>query len=58
MMEEEKPRCILPIPPTPASLDEFLIDVRSIRQKHVSKGAPVLVEAVGPKCDLLPKDKR
>ena len=32
-----------------------MINVRSIRQEHISKGAPVLVEVVSLECDLLPK---
>ncbi len=40
------PRRILPIPPAPALLDEFLIEIHPIGQDHVSKGARVLVVAV------------
>jgi len=32
-----------------------VIDVGAIRQEHIGKGAPVLVEAVGLKCDFLPE---
>ena len=31
---------ILPIPPTPAPLDEFLIEIHSIGQDHLPKRAP------------------
>jgi hypothetical protein len=48
---------ILPIPPAPALLDEFLIEVHPIGQKHISNGASVLVLAEGLKCDLLPIDQ-
>ena len=48
-------RRIFPILPTPALLYEFLIDVHSIQQEHVSKGARVLVLAVGLDGDLFPK---
>ena len=34
-----------------------LIDVGSIRQEHISNGAPVLIETVGLKRDLFAKDK-
>jgi len=34
------------IPPAPALLDEFLIEIHPIGQDHVSKGALVLVVAV------------
>jgi hypothetical protein len=34
-------RRILPIPPAPAMLDEFLIQVHAIGQEHVSNGASV-----------------
>jgi len=46
---------ILPIPPAPALLDVFLIDVHAIGQDHVSKGACVLVLAVGLDGDFLPE---
>jgi hypothetical protein len=39
-------RRILPIPPAPAVFDLHVIDVGSIRQEDITKGAPVLVEAV------------
>ena len=39
-------RRILAIPPAPALLDEFLIEIHAIGQEHVSKGACVLVVAV------------
>jgi hypothetical protein len=35
-----------PIPRAPALFHQFLIDVRAIRQDHISKGALVLVVAV------------
>jgi hypothetical protein len=38
-------------------LHEFLIEVHAIRQMHISKGALVLVVAVGPERDLFPKDE-
>ena len=39
-------RRILPIPPAPAVIDQHVIDVGSIRQEDITKGAPILVEAV------------
>jgi hypothetical protein len=39
----------------PALLDVFLIDVHAIGQDHVSKGACVLVLAVGLDGDFLPE---
>jgi hypothetical protein len=55
MMEEEKPRRILPIPPAPAFLDQRMVHIGSIRQNYIGNRAPVLVEAVSLECDLLPK---
>ena len=46
---------VLPIPPAPALLDEFLIDVRAIRQEHIGKRALVLVVAVRLERDFFPK---
>ena len=46
------------MPPAPALSDEFLIDVRSIRQEHVSKGTPILVLAVRLERNFFPKDQR
>jgi len=47
---------MLPIPPAPPLLHEFLIEIHAIRQEHlVSKGAPVLVEAVSLECDFFPE---
>jgi hypothetical protein len=51
-------RRIFTIPPTPALLYEFMIDVRSIQQEHVSKGAPVLILAVRLECDFFSEDQR
>jgi hypothetical protein len=39
-------RDIPPIPPVPAVFNQRVVDVRSVQQEHVSKGAPVLVETV------------
>jgi hypothetical protein len=39
---------IFSVPPAPALLDEFLIEVRAIGQNHIAKDALVLVEAVLP----------
>ena len=39
-------------------LDEFLIEVHSIGQEHVGKGAPVLVEAVSLERHILSKNQR
>ena len=47
---------ILPIPPAPTVFDQRVVDVGAIEQKHVSKGAPVLVLAVGLKDDIFPED--
>jgi len=38
----------------PPDLDESVIDVGAIPQEHVSKGAPVLVEAVSLEEDFFP----
>jgi hypothetical protein len=46
----------LPIPPAPAAFDQRMIDVGAIEQEHVSKGAPVLVLAVGLEDDIFPED--
>ena len=45
-LQHRIPRCILPIPPTPALLDEFLIEIHPLGEEHVSKGALVLIVAV------------
>jgi len=39
--------------PAPAVLDQRVIDVGAIRQEHIGKGAPVLVQAVSLKRDFL-----
>ena len=44
---------ILPIPPAPAVFDEFRIDVGSIPQEYVSKGAPILVLVVRLERDFI-----
>ena len=41
----------------PPLLDEFLIQAHPIGQDHVSKGALVLVEAVGLEGNFLPEDQ-
>ena len=46
---------ILPIPPAPPLLHEFLSQVRSIGQKHSPKGASVLVVAMCLDGDCLPE---
>ena len=51
-------RRIFPIPPTPAVLDEHVVDVSSVPQVHVCKGAPVLILPVGLKNDISPEDER
>jgi len=38
---------IFPIPPAPALFDQHVIDVLSVGQEDIRKGASVLVEAVG-----------
>jgi hypothetical protein len=38
-------------------LDEFLIEIRPVRQDHIGKGALVLVVAVGLERDFFPEDK-
>ena len=48
---------ILPIPPAPALLHEFLIEIHPIRQDHVSKDALVLVVAVRLDRDLFLEDE-
>jgi hypothetical protein len=50
------PWCILPIPPAPDVFEQRVIDVGAIRQDHISKGAPVLVVAVGLDGDFFPED--
>ena len=50
------PGAILLIPPAPALLDEFLIEIHSIWQEHIGNGAPVILSwAVGPTVISLPK---
>ena len=58
MFQSFIPRRILPIPPAPAPavFDECVIDVGAIKQEHVSKGASVLVLAVGLEDDIFPED--
>ena len=46
---------ISPIPPAPALLDEFLIEIHAIGQEHISQGALVLVMAVGLDRHVLPE---
>ena len=48
---------ILPIPPAPAILNEYVVDVRSVPQEHVSKGASVLVKTVSMERDFFTEDK-
>ena len=48
-------RRILPVPPAPALLDEFLIDVGAILQEYIGKCAPILVVAVGLDRKVFPK---
>ena len=48
---------ILPIPSAPTVFDQLMIDVGAIRQKHIGKGAPILVLAMGLARDLLPIDE-
>ena len=47
---------ILPIPPPPAVFDECVIEVRAIPQKHIGKGALVLVLPVSLEDDISSKD--
>ena len=51
------PPRILPIPPAPAVFDQRVVDVRSVRQEHVSKSSPVLVETVSLERDFFSKDQ-
>jgi hypothetical protein len=51
------PRRLLPIPPAPAALDEFLIQAHAIGQDHVSKDTLVLVVAMGLEHDFLSEYK-
>jgi hypothetical protein len=46
---------MLPIPPAPALLDEFLIQVYPFRQDHLFNCALVLVLAVSLRRDFFPK---
>ena len=46
-----------PIPPTPAVYDQCVVDICAIQQKHISKSAPVLVEAVSLERHVLTKDQ-
>lgn len=48
---------ILPIPPTPTVFDQRVVDVSAIHQEHISKGAPILVLAVGIERDIFPEDQ-
>ena len=54
-LKDRIPWRVLPIPPAPALLDQFLIDVRSIGQDYVSKDAFVPVEAARLDADFLSK---
>jgi len=49
------PLAHIPIPPAPAIFDQRVIDLRVIGQEHLSKGAHVLVEAVGLEVTSFPK---
>src|SRR3954471_17744254 len=46
---------ILSIPPTPALLDEFMIEIHPVEQDHVSKDACVPVEAARLDAAFFPK---
>ncbi len=46
--------CIFSVPPAPAVFDQHVIDLGTIGQEHVSKGALVLVEAVLLDRDFFP----
>jgi hypothetical protein len=48
---------ILPIPPAPAVFDQCVIDISSIRQKHIGKATTVFVLAMGVKRDFPSKDQ-
>ena len=48
---------VFPIPPAPALFDQVMIDVRSIRQDHISKDALVPVLAAGLNGDFLPESE-
>ena len=48
---------ILPIPPTPTVFDQRVVDVGAIHREHISKGAPILVLAVGIERDIFPEDQ-
>ena len=43
------------VPPAPALIDEFLIEIHAIGEDHIAKGALVLVVAVSLKRDFLPQ---
>ena len=47
MLEQRISWRILPIPPAPALLDEFLIEIHAIGQDHLPNGGRVRVHAVG-----------
>lgn len=51
------PRRIFPIPPATSIFDQGVIDVGAIGQKHISKGASVLVEAVRQERDFFSEDQ-
>ena len=55
--ERQIVRRILPIPPAPAVFDECVIDIGAIKQEHISKGAPLLVLAMGLEDGNSPEDK-
>ena len=55
--QDRVPRRILPIPPTPAVLDQRVIDVGAIGQQHIGEGASSLVAAVRLERHFLPEDE-
>ncbi len=54
LFEHSISRRILSIPPAPALLDEFLIEIHSIRQDYFANRALVRVLAVRLKGDFFP----
>jgi len=48
-------RRILPIPPAPALLGEFLIEIHVFEQNYIGNGTSILVVAVGLDGDIFPK---
>ena len=51
------PQAHTSVPSAPAIFDKLVIEVGAIRQEHIGKGAPILVETVSLERDLFSEDQ-